>query len=355
MDAHRAESPINKAVEPLYKAFVGGLSHDCLDEGLRNAFSRYDPISSVVMFDKFTNKHRGFGFVTFSSGEILNDAIRDMNGAEVYGSSISVKVAVEESEMRRKRPYRGERDVRRPPPYASHSPSYSSRQGDRGYGGPPRSSNDRYNYHDSRPSSYDSRGPNSRNNYAGDYEREPYKESNRSNYQGSSGFGGSGYDNRVGYEPSRGGYDGGHKGSYESAGRNSYDGPSRGGYTSPPRGGYDGPSRGSYESSRGSGSYEGGSRSGYNSSRNYPPSVGYEGGRDGYNSGAPSGGYGGNSNYNNAGDNVGSGHGSAHYDRAPPIEDRFRGSGGPDRNRFSQGPSRSSPYSRPDARRDMRR
>ena len=52
------------------KLFVGGLSWDTTDEGLRQAFGSYGQITEAkVITDRDTGRSRGFGFVTFVRDE----------------------------------------------------------------------------------------------------------------------------------------------------------------------------------------------------------------------------------------------------------------------------------------------
>jgi RNA recognition motif-containing protein len=76
------------------KLFVGSLSWDTNDEGLRNAFAEYGEISeAVVISDRNTGRSRGFGFVTFEDDEAADKAIAALNGTELDGRTIRVDVA----------------------------------------------------------------------------------------------------------------------------------------------------------------------------------------------------------------------------------------------------------------------
>jgi len=49
------------------KLFVGGLSWDTDDAGLRSAFEEFGEVTDAkVITDRDTGRSRGFGFVTFS-------------------------------------------------------------------------------------------------------------------------------------------------------------------------------------------------------------------------------------------------------------------------------------------------
>ena len=76
------------------KLFVGSLSWDTNDEGLRNAFGTHGTISeAVVVSDRDTGRSRGFGFVTFEDDEAADKAVAALNGTELDGRTIKVDVA----------------------------------------------------------------------------------------------------------------------------------------------------------------------------------------------------------------------------------------------------------------------
>lgn len=75
---------------------------------LKEIFSAYQPISAKIalrpiprfMIKKLQarnepRKGRGFGFVTLSSEELQDKAVKEMNGKEVEGREIAVKVAID--------------------------------------------------------------------------------------------------------------------------------------------------------------------------------------------------------------------------------------------------------------------
>ena len=76
------------------KLFVGSLSWDTNDDGLRDAFSVHGAISeAVVVSDRDTGRSRGFGFVTFEDDESADKAVAALNGTELDGRTIKVDVA----------------------------------------------------------------------------------------------------------------------------------------------------------------------------------------------------------------------------------------------------------------------
>lgn len=78
------------------KLFVGGLSWDTNDDGLRQAFDRFGRVDEAkVILDRETGRSRGFGFVTFSDAESARSALGEMNGTSLDGRNIKVNEAEE--------------------------------------------------------------------------------------------------------------------------------------------------------------------------------------------------------------------------------------------------------------------
>ncbi|CAL1707789.1 unnamed protein product [Somion occarium] len=76
------------------KVYVGNLSWNTTDESLRNAFADFGQIlDSIVMRDRDTGRSRGFGFVTYSSGQEAQAAIAGLNEQELDGRRVKVNLA----------------------------------------------------------------------------------------------------------------------------------------------------------------------------------------------------------------------------------------------------------------------
>ena len=76
------------------KLFVGGLSAETTTADLRAAFVKFGEITDVaVVNDRATNRSRGFGFVSFAASTSAEEAIKEMNGAELDGQNIKVNRA----------------------------------------------------------------------------------------------------------------------------------------------------------------------------------------------------------------------------------------------------------------------
>ncbi len=88
------------------KLYVGGLAWATTDQSLEAAFSRFGKIESArVVTDRESGRSRGFGFVEMDSAEDAQNAIKEMNGTELDGRSITVNEArpMEEGAQRRPR------------------------------------------------------------------------------------------------------------------------------------------------------------------------------------------------------------------------------------------------------------
>ena len=76
------------------KLFVGGLSWDTDDNGLRAAFAPFGEIvEAKVVTDRDTGRSRGFGFVSYKDDASAEAARNKMNGTTLDGRSIKVDAA----------------------------------------------------------------------------------------------------------------------------------------------------------------------------------------------------------------------------------------------------------------------
>ncbi len=76
------------------KLYVGGLSYNTTQDGLRDAFSQAGAVeSAMVIMDKMTGRSRGFGFVEMASDEDAQKAIEMYNGKELDGRTLVVNEA----------------------------------------------------------------------------------------------------------------------------------------------------------------------------------------------------------------------------------------------------------------------
>jgi RNA recognition motif-containing protein len=73
------------------KLFVGGISWNTTDDGLRAAFQRFgEVLEASIVVDRYTGRSRGFGFVVFADDTHAAQAMEEMNGAELDGRPLRV-------------------------------------------------------------------------------------------------------------------------------------------------------------------------------------------------------------------------------------------------------------------------
>lgn len=83
------------------KIFVGSLPFKIEENELREYFEEYGEVTSVkIIIDKLSGRSKGFGFIEMPNDEQAQQAIDELNGAEVEGRTI----VVNEAEERRERP-----------------------------------------------------------------------------------------------------------------------------------------------------------------------------------------------------------------------------------------------------------
>ena len=74
--------------------FVGNLSFETRDDGLRTAFAAHGTVDSAqVVMDRQTGRSRGFGFVEMPNSDEARAAISTLNGADLGGRALTVNEA----------------------------------------------------------------------------------------------------------------------------------------------------------------------------------------------------------------------------------------------------------------------
>ncbi len=76
------------------KLYVGNLSYNTTDDGLRDAFSQAGSVASAsVIMDRATGRSKGFGFVEMTTDADAEKAIAMWNGKELDGRPLVVNEA----------------------------------------------------------------------------------------------------------------------------------------------------------------------------------------------------------------------------------------------------------------------
>ncbi|KAL4874736.1 hypothetical protein BJY04DRAFT_203253 [Aspergillus karnatakaensis] len=104
----KQRGPPEDGIPSKTKVMVANLPYDLSEEKLKEIFAAYQPVSAKIalrpiprfMIKKLQarnepRKGRGFGFVTLGSEELQEKAVQEMNGKEIEGREIAVKVAID--------------------------------------------------------------------------------------------------------------------------------------------------------------------------------------------------------------------------------------------------------------------
>jgi len=83
-----------KLVMRTRKIFVGGLSSSTSLEDIKSYFEQFSGVKEAMLaYDKVTNRHRGFGFVTFDNEDVV-DKICEIHFHEINGKMVESKKAL---------------------------------------------------------------------------------------------------------------------------------------------------------------------------------------------------------------------------------------------------------------------
>lgn len=76
------------------KLFIGGISWDTSEEGLKDYFESFGEVKeAVIMKDRITGRPRGFGFVVFVDASVAQKVVKErhmIDGRNVSRDSLSV-------------------------------------------------------------------------------------------------------------------------------------------------------------------------------------------------------------------------------------------------------------------------
>jgi RNA recognition motif-containing protein len=79
--------------------YVGNLSYDTTENDLRNVFGEHGSVSKVnVIMDKMTGKSKGFAFVEMDNDSDGQNAIKELNNADLNGRNLKVNLALPRTE-----------------------------------------------------------------------------------------------------------------------------------------------------------------------------------------------------------------------------------------------------------------
>lgn len=107
----KSQQPIRRDMRPPSEArppipagsvelYVGNLSYDLTEEGLRAEFEKFGKVDSVrVVTNRYNNKSKGFGFVVMPNRPEAEAAIAEMNDKDVMGRKMRVNEAQNTNKM----------------------------------------------------------------------------------------------------------------------------------------------------------------------------------------------------------------------------------------------------------------
>ena len=83
------------------RLYIGGLSFDTTEEGLRAFFEQAGTVESAsIVTDRYSGRSRGFGFVEMATNAEARKAIEELSGKTLDGRTLTV----DEARPRQERP-----------------------------------------------------------------------------------------------------------------------------------------------------------------------------------------------------------------------------------------------------------
>jgi len=78
------------------KLYVGNLSYNTTEDGLRSLFSGFGSVvSAKIILDHETGNSKGFGFIEMGTDEEASAAIAGINGRDIDGRQLRVNEAMD--------------------------------------------------------------------------------------------------------------------------------------------------------------------------------------------------------------------------------------------------------------------
>lgn len=126
------------------KLYVGNLNYNTTEDSLREAFSANGrEVASVsIIMDRETGRSRGFAFVEMATAEAAQQALQELDGADLDGRTLRINEAREREARGAPRSFGGPRPGGPPGGGGGYQGGYPSRPpggGGGGFGGPPSS------------------------------------------------------------------------------------------------------------------------------------------------------------------------------------------------------------------------
>jgi cold-inducible RNA-binding protein len=83
------------------KLYVGGLAYSVTDKELEDFFTEFGKVTSaVVIKDRDSGQSKGFGFVEMEDLKEAQNAIKELNGKELSGRTVTVNQARPQEDRR---------------------------------------------------------------------------------------------------------------------------------------------------------------------------------------------------------------------------------------------------------------
>jgi len=77
------------------KLYVGNLSYNTTEEGLRDLFAQFGTVNSAnIIIDRDTRRSKGFGFVELEEDDAADAAISQLDGKEYDRRNLRVNEAI---------------------------------------------------------------------------------------------------------------------------------------------------------------------------------------------------------------------------------------------------------------------